>query len=246
MPFVKDNSYRDRVYAEYNQQSTQAKDRLASRAPYLRWMIKRCFPADHECQILDLGCGDGALLHFLREADYTNCRGVDISPTQVEAAEQLGVKVERGDLMQALSLMTDKSLDVIVALDVIEHLTKSELLSFADEIYRALKDGGRWIIHCPNGDSPFFAAIRYGDWTHEQVFTSTSLLQVIKAAGFGYLSCQEDPIVPHGLKSAIRRLLWTIVRTVIRTISLIETGSASNIYTRNLLAIAVKNRSGSE
>ena len=243
MPFVKDNSHRDRVYAEYNQQSSQSKDRLASRAPYLRWIIKRCFPAGRECQILDLGCGDGALLYFLRDVGYTNSKGIDISPTQVAAAQQLGLRVEQGDLIQTLLLITDESLDVIVSLDVIEHLTKSELLNFADEVYRTLKDGGRWIIHCPNGDSPFFAAVRYGDWTHEQAFTAVSLNQVIKAAGFDTLACYEDKPIPHGIKSAIRVFLWKVLRKIIQMAWLIETGASGNgIFSRNILAVAYKKK----
>ena len=131
---------RDRVYAEYKKESAQARNSLASRAPYLDLIIRRCFPLDRECQILDLGCGDGALLHFLSRAGYINCKGVDISPTQVKAAEQLNVRVEQSDLMQALSLIPDKSLDVVVSLDVIEHLEKKDGLRLISEMERVARE----------------------------------------------------------------------------------------------------------
>jgi SAM-dependent methyltransferase len=234
-------SYRDRVYAEYNRQRPPAELALGSRAPYLRWVIARCFPPDRAARVIDVGCGDGTLLYFLREAGYVNCYGVDVAPPQVAAAQGLGLDVRRGDLMQALQSAESESYDVVAAFDVIEHLTKPELLRFADEVHRVLRTGGRWVIHCPNGDSPFFAAVRYGDWTHEQAFTASSLSQLARVTGFTGLACYEDKIVAHGFKSWLRGVLWAAARAAIRALSVIETGEArSEVFTRNILAVAVK------
>ena len=38
---------------------------------------------------------------------------------------------------------------------------------------RALKPGGRWILHTANAESPFYGRVRYGDITHEQAFTQS-------------------------------------------------------------------------
>jgi SAM-dependent methyltransferase len=240
---VSRDSYRERIYAEYRQQSSSREADLKSRAPYLRSVIRNCFPADRDSQVLDLGCGDGALLYFLQEAGYTRCRGVDISPTQAAAARQSGIRIEQGDLIQTLFSTTAESLDVVVTLDVIEHFTKSELLDFADEIYRVLKTGGRWVIHCPNGDSPFFAAVRYGDWTHEQAFTRESLSQLARASGFSSIICYEDRPITHGARSFVRAVLWKALRKFIQIAWIIETGSGgSGIFSRNILAVACKTK----
>src|SRR5208337_4817517 len=94
--------------------------------------------------------------------------GMDGSLEQVAAANRLGIDgVREGDLRESLAAMPDASRDAVLAFDVIEHFRKYELLSFVDEVHRVLRPGGRWIIHCANGESPFFGRIRYGDFTHE-------------------------------------------------------------------------------
>ena len=103
------DTYRSRIYANYVQSRTQVLApptlaELASRAPYLRRLVRAHFPADRQAAVLDLGCGHGALLHFAREAGYTDLRGVDGSPQQVAAARRLGIEgVAEGDLRDALA-----------------------------------------------------------------------------------------------------------------------------------------------
>ncbi|MCX7704381.1 MAG: class I SAM-dependent methyltransferase [Planctomycetota bacterium] len=51
-------------------------------------------PKDKNAKILELGCGYGAFLLFLKQQGYTNLIGVDISPQQVETAHKLGLQKE--------------------------------------------------------------------------------------------------------------------------------------------------------
>ena len=241
-------TYRTRIYTHYVQAREQALAPmtlagLAPRAHALRQLIRRHFPTDKHAAVLDLGCGHGALLHFAREAGYTKLRGVDGSPQQVAAAQRLGIGgVAEGDLRDTLVAQADASLDVVLAFDVIEHFTRDELLPFVDEVHRVLKPGGRWIIHVPNGESPFFGSIRYGDLTHEMAFTRASLSQLLLSSGFGEVRCFEDAPVVHGPKSALRWVLWKGFRGVLRLYIAAETGDASNahIFSQNLLAVARK------
>lgn len=131
---------------------------------------------------------------------------------------------------------------MVIAFDVIEHFTRDELLPFVDEVHRVLKPGGRWIIHVPNGESPFFGSIRYGDMTHELAFTRTSLAQLLLASGFTEMRSFEVQPVVHGAKSALRWLLWRGFRSLLRLYIAAETGDAGggHIFSQNLLAVAVK------
>ena len=243
-----DRSYRARIYSQYVQARSQALapktlEGLAPRAPSLRRLVRQHFPDSRSAAVLDLGCGHGALLHFAREAGYTSLQGVDGSSQQVEAARRLGIAgVEEGDLRAVLSAQPDVSLDVVVAYDVIEHFTRDELLPFVDEVRRVLKAGGRWIIHVPNAESPFFGAVRYGDLTHEMAFTRNSLAQLLLASGFSEVSCFEDEPVVHGGKSALRWMLWKGIRSLLRLYVAVEAGDAggAQIFSRNLLAVARK------
>lgn len=238
--------YRTRVYQYYvrargRSLAPESVGGLAPRAPTLRKIIREHFPPDHDAEILDLGCGHGAFVHFIREAGYKNVVGVDRSPQQIAEAERLGIDgVYEGDLMETLRVQPDASQDVVIAFDVIEHFSKEELLPFVDEVHRVLRSGGRWIIHTPNGESPFIGRVRYGDFTHETVLTRVSILQLLKSSGFLKVVSQEDTPVPHGAKSVVRWVLWKTIRSGLRLYLAVETGTGEGIFTQNFLTVAVK------
>lgn len=241
-------SYRNRVYGCYvkareEELAPATVAGLMPRAPLLRQLVRRYFPENRDAQVLDLGCGHGAMIYFAREAGYRNVRGVDGSPEQVEAASRLGIKgVVQGDLRDVLREQADGSVEVIIAFDVIEHFTRDELVPFVDEVYRVLCSGGRWIMHVPNGESPFCGRMRYWDMTHELAFTRTSLTQLLLSSGFSSVRCFEDTPIVHGLKSAARWLLWKCFRSMLRLYIAAETGetSKSQVFSQNLLAVATK------
>jgi len=216
---------------------------LKPRAPYLKRLIREHFPSDKNAAVLDIGCGNGALIYLAAKYGYANITGVDRSPQQVAEADRLGISgVRLGDFMETLKGLPEASLDVVVSFDVIEHLTKEELLLLLDEVYRVLRRGGRWIIHAPNGESPFASRIRYGDFTHEQCFTRESLMQLLKSCGFSRIASFEDTPIPHGLKSAVRFLVWKMIRGMLRVYLAAETGAVERdcIFTQNFLTVAFK------
>lgn len=242
------DDYRERIYRYYvhaRQESLapQAVEGLNPRAAYLEKLIREHFPPDKNAAVLDLGSGHGALIYFARRYGYLNISGIDRSPQQVAEANRLGIEgVREGDLMEALKGLPEASQDVVIAFDVIEHFTKGELLPFMDEVYRVLRKGGRWLIHTPNGESPFASHIRYGDFTHEQCFTRESMTQLLKSSGFSEVVCLEDAPIPHGLKSAVRWLVWKMIRGMLRLYLAAETGAAKRdcIFTQNFLTVAFK------
>ncbi len=241
------SKYRQRIYGQYVSAASAplAPDTVAGlepRRPALARFIARYFPERRDAAILELGCGHGVLLHFAREAGYTNIGGVDASPAQIEAARRLGIQdVRQGEMLPLLNALPPSSLDAVVAYDVIEHLTKDELVTLTDEVARVLKPGGRWIVHAPNGLSPFAGVMTYGDLTHEQAFTPESLTQLFLSSGFRTVEFAEDPPIAHGLKSAVRAALWQIIRRFYRFLLIAETGMTEHrVFTINLIAVATK------
>ncbi len=243
------SDYRTRIYQYYvhARQVSLAPptiDGLRPRAPSLNKLIREHFPSDRNVAILDLGCGHGALVHFARKAGYHKTTGVDRSPQQVAEAKRLGIEgVSEGDLMQALQRLPDGSQDIVIAFDVIEHFTKNELIPFVDEVYRVLRKGGKWIIHTANGESLFGGRMRYADFTHELAFTRTSITQLLKSSGFLNVLCYEDTPIPHGIKSAVRWLLWKAIRGMLRLYLAVETGAGEKncILSQVFLTVALKN-----
>jgi SAM-dependent methyltransferase len=243
--------FRARIYGQYvhareTSLAPATIEGFASRAPYLQKVIRNHFPPDRDSRILDLGCGHGSLVYFARQAGYRYAEGVDRSPEQVAEARRLGIEgVREGDLMETLTSLAAGSQHAIIAFDVIEHFTREELVPFVDAVYRALVPGGRWLIHTPNAESPFFGRIRYGDITHEQAFTVTSLNQLLRASGFTDVRCYEDTPIVHGFASAGRWLVWKATRAMLKAYLMAETGSAgSGVLSQNLLAVATKTTGG--
>lgn len=240
--------YRTRIYDSYVKArntalAPESLNGLRPRAPYLVRLIQRHFPPDRQAKVIDLGCGHGAIIYYAGQAGYANVYGVDGSPEQVAAARRLGiVGVVEGDLLQTLAKLSDASHDCVVAFDVIEHFTRDELIGFVDEVHRVLVPGGRWIIHTPNGESPFGGRIRYGDLTHELAFTRTSIAQLLLSSDFSDVRSYEDEPIPHGVKSVIRWFLWKGIRTVLRLYLAAETGETGReaIFSQNFLTVAVK------
>jgi SAM-dependent methyltransferase len=241
-------TYRARIYSKYSSArhvplAPLSIEGLTPRAPYLQRLIRKHFPSDLQASIVDLGCGHGAIVHFARQAGYVNVRGVDDSPEQVAAARRLGIEeVTEGDLVRTLSSMPDASQDCIVTFDVIEHFTRDELIELVDEVRRVLQPGGRWIIHTPNGESPFCGRMRYGDLTHELIFTHTSIEQLLYSSGFSGVQCYEDEPVLHGLKSIVRGVFWKVIRNALRFYIAVEMGYSGKdgIFSQNFLVVAIK------
>ena len=210
-------------------------------------------PSDRDARIVDLGCGDGLLLHFLLEAGYRHVSGVDVSSEQIDRAHALGLfEAERGTVDTFLANAGDRSLDVVLLIDVLEHLTREELFGVLDHVARVLRPGGVCIAHdgkdvsrltiphVPNAEGLYGMRIRYGDLTHEQAFTARSMSQAFATVGFQSTAAFEDRPVVHGVRSLVRRALWEAGTLPHRVLLAAETGTWGSILSQNLVVRAVR------
>lgn len=241
--------YRQRLYPVYVSTHTGPADierdpRRASRVRAAwRYYFRRFLPAGTSARILDLGCGDGVFVAFLRHSGYQHVEGVDISAEQVALSRKLGVPgITCGDFFEYLK-DREGAYDLVFARDVIEHLTKDEVLDAFDAVHRALREGGLFVVQVPNGESPLAGRIRYGDFTHQLSFTRTSLRQVFAATGFADFSCFPAGPAPVGLKSAVRFALWKGLEYLFRFYLLVETGSSQGIASQTVIAAGAKRQS---
>ncbi|MEN9538038.1 MAG: hypothetical protein RLZZ126_273 [Pseudomonadota bacterium] len=79
-------------------------------------------------RVLDLGCGDGALLHHLMQHQACTGYGVEIDDTNVQACVQRGVNVIQLNLEEGLALFGDASFDVVLQIDTLQHLRNAETM----------------------------------------------------------------------------------------------------------------------
>lgn len=244
-------SWKERLYGVYvsSGQALRQQDSaslFAARAPYVISVLKRFIPSNREVRILDLGCGHGAFLYFLKQAGYVDIAGVDISAEQVSLAHKLGIlEVQQADSLDFLSEQIPGSVGVVLLMDVVEHQTRQELMDLLDKVFLSLQLGGQLIMHVPNAEGIFGMRVRYGDMTHEIAFTPQSIQQILMATGFQQVRCFEDRPIVHGLTSGIRRILWEIITLGHRIALSAETGSKPGqfILSQNMLVVATKDRS---
>lgn len=230
--------YRDRLYSTYV--TTNLGEQEWGRAAVgLRQDIVRHLPPDRTIDILDLGCGHGDLIEVLRDAGYRSICGVDGSPEQVELAHWMGrPEVEQGNLFAYLA-DHPSTFDAIVAVDVLEHFRKDEVLEVLDAVHLALRSGGRIVVRTPNGSGPFAGRTRYWDFTHEVAFTLTSMTQVLRATGFEEIRVLPSEPAPHGFLSLSRLILWRLFSLPLKLGLAAETGVVrGHILTQNLVAVA--------
>jgi SAM-dependent methyltransferase len=123
-------------------------------------------------------------------ADGYDVTGIDVSPKQVALARGTGLtQVEEGDYLRLLRDRPGR-LAAVTTVDLLDHLTNSEVLATFDAVAAALRPGGRFVARVPNALSPFGGHVRYGDFTHETWYAARSVRQLAVAAGFG--PCRGD------------------------------------------------------
>ncbi len=109
--------------------------------------------------VLDIGCGLGANLNFLLEAEVSHITALDISEDQIKSTKKIFNSAVQ-NLQEKISFVTadaaslpfkDETFDAMVAADTFEHI--DNLSAAMKELARVLKSGGYLYVYFP----PFYA-----------------------------------------------------------------------------------------
>ena len=129
--------------------------RLASRAfePLLAWRTgTRLVPAYVAGgRVLDIGCGNGALLAFLRTLGWTRLDGIEPDPDAALIARRTGANVRAGAVEDLIPSYPDASFDAVIASMLIEHV--SQPYAVMREIARVLRPGGEMLLSTVTRDA---------------------------------------------------------------------------------------------
>ncbi|MEO8122110.1 MAG: methionine biosynthesis protein MetW [Rhodoferax sp.] len=79
-------------------------------------------------RVLDLGCGDGAMLAHLQQTRGCTGYGIEIADANVLACVKRGVNVIQLNLDEGLNLFADASFDVVLQIDTLQHLRNAEVM----------------------------------------------------------------------------------------------------------------------
>jgi methionine biosynthesis protein MetW len=95
--------------------------------------------------VLDLGCGDGALLDYLIHAKDVKGRGIDVSEEHVLSCVRRGLSVRQGSLEEGMADYPDKSFDCVVLSQTLPYLDNP-----AQILEEMLRVGQVAIVSFPN------------------------------------------------------------------------------------------------
>ncbi len=96
-------------------------------------------------RVLDLGCGNGALLHALHKERQVEGYGLEINPKNIVSCLQLGVNVIQSDLDKGLDDFDDQTFDYVIMTQTLQ------AVHFPDHLLQeVLRVGKQGIVTFPN------------------------------------------------------------------------------------------------
>ena len=229
--------YFDSVYSRSNAFTAEEYDNSARE---FELHFGRFMPSAKDAPILDIGCGTGHFLYYLKKRGCLNFLGIDISESQVQfCRERITPNVQHADVFEFLSDRKG-TYAVISSSDVIEHMPKEQVIPFLKLIYQALNPGGVLLLKLPNMSNPFSLDSRYRDFTHECGFTEESIYQVLYMAGFRTISLYPSHVFGNSLKARLNRIFTAAFHALLRKLFWHQGITAPKILSCRLIVVAKK------
>ncbi len=190
--FVRDVPSDEELFRWYENTCVQEREfvprkRLARSLKY--WLfgkyLKTLSPRGHSTRLLEIGCGQGDLLHAVRNDPDIEAEGIDYGAATTEYARSLGLRAYRQPLKDRR--YPDNHFDIIVALHVIEHV--QNLDEIAAEIRRILKPDGCFfaVVPCLSHIKARLAGTKWKYWGppgHLWYFTTKSFRALLERFHF--------------------------------------------------------------
>ncbi len=106
---------------------------------------------DDGARVLDLGCGDGALMAYLRDSRAAHVYGVEIADDSILQCVRRGLSVIQADLESGLRMFPDRMFDTVVLSQTLQAMHQTEAV-----LHEMARVGRRGIVSFPN----------FGHWRH--------------------------------------------------------------------------------
>lgn len=111
--------------------------------------IRKQFGDDTSISILDLGCGTGGLMMYLKEMGYNNIKGFDLSDDAVRICKERNLNVSKGNMLDVNDLVESGSINVLVTNDTLYFLALEAVPALITSLRKVLKPEGLLIFNLP-------------------------------------------------------------------------------------------------
>ena len=135
----------------------------AGERQYFRAELKKVIRSGPQIRtVLEIGYGNGTFLAYCREQGW-DAVGTELDAELVAAGAKAGYSVFPADQSDKFD---NQSFDLIVILDVLEHIPQDDIVGFLSTLGEKLRPGGRMLMRFPNADSWLGNPLQNGDPTH--------------------------------------------------------------------------------
>jgi methionine biosynthesis protein MetW len=172
-------------------------------------------------RVLDLGCGDGALLERLRDERGAVVRGVEIDLADIARCVERDVPVYQGDLDEGLADVPDERFDVVILSQTLQVVKRPRLV-----LTEMLRVGRRSVVSFPN----------FGHWRIRAHLALRGRMPVSDAIPYSWY---DTPNIHHTTISDFRDFSADCGAVIEREIAFVGGGNGSPRVVRtapNLLA----------
>lgn len=164
-----------------------------------------------ESRVLEIGPGNGMVLRFLQELGVGKIEFFDVCQKFRKAlAEEGFFSHDCENLTTLVQSLADDSYDVLIAMDVFEHVERNELEMFLSLFRSKLKKGGLILGQVPNSSGLFGHNTFVADYTHTTPFNELSLSSLLNGCQYNGVDVWETKL-PRSLSNMLRSILRQVV-----------------------------------
>jgi len=182
--------------------------------------------SDGRIRVLELGCGDGATLHWLKQSGYADeTWGIELRDDMAQRAAEQVDRVWSGDALTRLAEIPSGSLQGILCLDVLEHL--QDPWAVVDTLAEKLVPRGWIIASIPNlrrlpvlWNLGFRGRFEYADRgimdrTHLRFFTRSTAVSLMHRKPMQVDLVTETPHAPRSFSAWWNRFTMGLARDLV-------------------------------
>jgi len=207
---------------------------------YYRKNILNYLPSDKNAKIIDLGCGLGHCLYFLKSNNYTNISGIDLIKENVEFCTLNGFKVRQENIIKYIFSNNEK-VDAFILSNVLEHFSYQEIINIINSLYKFLNKNGRIVIIIPNCNNVYGLATYFSDITHKSPLTEKSFEDLMLNTQITKFSFKNLIVYPNVIfLDTVIKIYSKLIFNVRKINNLINGQKPYKVQSKNLLVIIHK------